>query len=108
MGMVPPDLRHEYQEGAELRVARVVGGALTQVGQAPQSSDGEGKRRTDKPRAGDAWRRRMSRSSHAWVLMGLCFFLPRICCGQQNLLEGDSSFETGYGVWKESGAIDQV
>lgn len=50
----------------------------------------------------------MSRSSHAWVLMGLCLLLPRICCGQQNLLEGDSSFETGYGVWKESGAVDDT
>jgi hypothetical protein len=50
----------------------------------------------------------MSRSFHVWLLVGWSFSLPRVCCGQQNLLEGDGSFETGYGVWNQSGAVDDT
>ena len=50
----------------------------------------------------------MNRMACTWASVALFLLAPRVCCGQGNLIYGDSSFETGYGIWDKTGAIDST
>lgn len=50
----------------------------------------------------------MKTLSSVWVWTGVSLLVAQASQGASNLLEGDSSFESGYGVWKESGTVDDT
>lgn len=50
----------------------------------------------------------MNRVVCIWVSLVLLLSMAQIVRGQKNLITGDSSFETGYGLWHKGGEIDST
>lgn len=50
----------------------------------------------------------MGKKPCALILLASFLLIPQASWGAQNLLEGDSSFETGHGVWSKVGSMDET